>query len=660
MSEKEKQNMEITILRRKRFYAFFMPTKISVCDKEGKQICQKRIWNGRTVNLQLPKQDYIVTFYNKILLSRNISTSVTIKGSVMEKSRIELEITHVHLLAGMIPLLPMLTPTFDYRATVMYNERLSMIHREKREKLSLLALPFLLMSLLCVGVIYSIWVDQPFAFDKVEIQQWALEGTDAYTKYTYELLGEMLGKALTIPILLLLCVLFYFLYRKINRYRQKRIYREADENAPAIIYLRSFKDDKLTAKEVDSFLRPGVSEEEALVSVLDDIAPVLGVGRPNEKYLPDGASCIVITDAQWREKVAELAQKAELVALRLGSTDGVLWELQYCLENLDLEKLLLILPNSRSASRPDDILDVLRQQGINLEGIYTGKRGRKGSIWGVLYFDGNNQPVCRSLQMPRWLPSLTPLEDKMRNALSGILARFGIKTQKRKSGPIIAIFCVMLLVFSIIISANTYLSFKIFEHDRFPHDLIEAAGEMDGVEEVIADWSDKASANYLFFLSLNGLAYQEEERIKMYYDWETGLMNRINSREFELLHESYDRYSIRMLTLMKKYCSEEGYQTYISFMTECVELFEHKKGEQPEFADGFEERALKAREKILPMIENIPLYGKDNRTWQEELEYERQFREVLQKLGNKGYDIMPEIYQELEQIRVAIYEEMVK
>lgn len=195
----------------------------------------------------------------------------------------------------------------------------------------------------------------------------------------------MLGKALTIPILLLLCVLFYFLYRKINRYRQKRIYREADENAPAILYLRSFKDDKLTAKEVDSFLRPGVSEEEALVSVLDDIAPVLGVGRPNEKYLPDGASCIVITDAQWREKVAELAQKAELVALRLGSTDGVLWELQYCLENLDLEKLLLILPNSRSASRPDDILDVLRQQGINLEGIYTGKRGRKGSIWGVLF-----------------------------------------------------------------------------------------------------------------------------------------------------------------------------------------------------------------------------------------------------------------------------------
>lgn len=650
--------MEMTITRRRQLYGFTMPTKISVCDKEGRLICKRRIWNGRTINLQLSKQDYIVTFYNKILMSRNTSVSVTVQGSVAEKVWIGIEITHIHLLAMVIPFLPMLTPSFDYRAIVMYDERKAMAFKGKKEKLSLLSLPFLMMSLLCVVLIWYAWSVQLFASDWIEGGQWALEGTDAYTKYTYELFGEMFAGVLAMPVFILFFALFYILYRKINYRRKRGLHKEADADAPVILYLRSFKDDELTAKEVNSFLRPGVSEEEALVTVLDDIAPVLGVGRPNEKYLPDGAACFVITDAQWQEKVAELAQKAELVVLRLGSTAGVLWELQYCLENLDLKKLLLILPNSKSASRPEDILEVLEQRGINLNGDYTGKRRGKGSIWGVLYFDDYNQPVCQPLRLPRLLSGLVPLEDKMREALSGILARFGIKTKKRRSGVAAAFFCAVLLISNIMISGNMYFSFKLIEHDRFPHDLIEAAGEVDGVGEVIENWSDIDKANYLFILSLSGLMFQEEERVKMYYDWETELMNRMNSREYELLHESDGRYSIRMLTLMKKYCSQEGYQTYISFMVECAWLFKQKQGEQPQFMDGFEERVSKMMEELMPKVEAIPLYGKDNRTWQEELAYERQFRAMLQEYGNKGYDIMPEILLELDQTRMALYEEM--
>lgn len=652
--------MEVTITRRKQFYGFAMPTMISVCDKEGKIVCKKRISSGKTVKLQLPNQDYIITFYNKILMSRNISTSVTVKCSVADKVWIEIEITHIHLLAMVIPFLPMLTSSFDYRAMVMYGGKLPMAHREKREKLSLLALPFLLLSFLCMVLIISLWSTQWFVSDEVEIQQWALEGTDAYTKYTVELLGEMVGGALAAPICILFLALFYLLFRKINRRRQRGFHREVDENTPAILYLRSFKDDKYTAKEVESFLRPGISEEEALVSVLDDIAPVLGVGRPNEKYLPDGAACIVITDAEWQGKVAELAQKAELVVLRLGSTEGVLWEMQYCLENLDLKKLLFILPNSRSSSRPDDILEALKQRGINLDGIYTGKRGGKGSIWGVLYFDDNEQPVCRPLRMPRMVSWLISLEDKMKEALSGILTRYGLKPKRHRSGAAAALFCGILLIISVITVGNAYLSFKLIEHDRFPHDLIQAVEDMDGVQEVIGGWDAKNKANYLFFLFFNGLMFQEEEGMKMYYVWETELMNRMDSREYELLMESYDTYPIRFLTLMKKYCSEEGYDTYISFLTECITLFEQKQGQEPEYTDGFEERALKATEALQPMVETIPLHGKDNWTWEEELTYERQFRAMLLELGDKGYDIMPEIMIELAQTGMALYEEMVK
>lgn len=652
--------MEMTIMRRKQFFGFAMPTKISIYDKEGKLVCKRRIWSGRTVKIQLQKQDYIVTFSNKILMSRNISTSVTIQGSAADKVWIELEIAHIHLLAMVIPFLAMIAPLFDYRAIVMYDGKLPVSHREKRQRISLLALPFLLMSLLCLMMTISVLVSQLFVSDPVEIQQWELEGTDAYTKYTYNLLGQMMGGAFVFPILIVLIALFYLLYRKINSHQQRGRRREADENAPAIIYLRSFQDDRLTAKEVDLFLRPGVSEEEALVSVLDDIAPVLGVGRPNEKYLPDGAACIVVTDERWHEKVAELAQKAELAVLRLGSTEGVLWELQYCLENLDLKKLLLILPNSRSAFRPDDILVTLRQRGIDLEGVYTGKRGSKGSIWGVLYFDDNRQPVCRPLRMTRGISRLMPLEDRMKEALSGILSRFGLKTKKRRSSAAAALFCVAALVLSVSVLGNAYFSFKLIEHDRFPHDLIESVEEMEDVEKVIAKWDGKDQADYLFWLFINGLMYQEEERIKLYYVWETELMNRMNSREYELLMESYDAYSIRLLTLMKKYFSDEEYDACIAFMTECIALCKQKQEEQPEYGEGFEERAQEATKELQPMVETIALHKKNDKTWEEALTYERQFRALLLTLGDEGYDIMPEIIIELSQTGMEWYEECAK
>ena len=95
-------------------------------------------------------------------------------------------------------------------------------------------------------------------------------------------------------------------------------------------------------------------------------------------------------------------------------------------------------------------------------------------------------------------------------------------------------------------------------------------------------------------------------------------------------------------------------------MTECIALFEQRRGEEPEYKDGFEERTLKAAEAMQPMVETIPLHAKDNWTWEEELTYERQFREMLLELGDKGYDIMPEIIRELAQTGLAIYEENVK
>lgn len=645
--------LNIQIVRRWQFYGCLMPIAITVAGREGNAVCRRRITSFKPVTLQLPKQDYIITFSNKIPFSRTISAAVSVNGAAADEARIDLEIAHINALSMFVPLLWLLTPAFDYRTTLSYQGLSPIAKPEKRDRISPLSLPFLLLFLFFLFLTISMWIQQ-FAFSSPpEIEVWALEGTDAYTKYTYELLGGIMGYIAILPLFILLTVLSFLLFRKVNRWRQRGRKRSADENAPAILYLRSFEDDRITAKEVNAILRPGVSEEEALVSVLDDIAPVLSVGRPNEKYLPDGAACIVITDAEWHEKVAALARKAKLVVLRPGSTEGVLWELKYCLENLDWKKLLLVLPKDRTPSDLREIKSILTQYGIDADSLFARKKKKtKGSILNFLYFDDMGQPVCVPLQMSRIESWFTPLEDKIKEALGAVSARFGIKTKKRRPWIWITLFCAFNILATATAAVGSYLTFKTIEHGRFPHDLITAGQEIQEVAETIDGLTSKTQADFLFFVSLTGLLLQDDDSITAFYTWETELMNKINSREYELLTESASGYPTRYLTLAKKYCTDAEYDAFIAYLQQCIALGWAKGDALPQ-TDAFDEET---QEILLSKLESLPLYRKQNPTREEQLALERQFRAVVLDMQADGYDMAPLMRAGFAQTGLEIYQ----
>lgn len=645
----------INIIRKKQFYSFFMPITIKVFDKESNLICRKHIVSWKAVRMQLPKQDYIITFSNKMLFARTVSSSVIVNGAIADEVQIDIEICHIHWLYIAIPLLGLLTPLFDYRISTIYQGQNPEIQKRRRRKVKLLSLPFLLLELFSLFEIISIWTNQLY-LPNIEIEQWALEGTDAYTMYTVELLANITSSVLILPILTLLLMLSMVLFRNINRQKYPDEKKPVNENAPAILYLRPFGDDKLTAKEINRFLRPGVSEEEALVSVLDDIAPVLCIGRPSKKYLPDGAARITIPNDTWKERVAELVQKAELVVLRLGKSDGVLLELQYCLENLDLRKLVLILPNFKSISDWNRVQDILKCQGItDTHLLKVKKRRNKGSIWGFLYFDECGQTIYRPLKISRMEAWIVPLEDKIKNALGGVSAKFGLKAEKRNSRPWIIGACAFYTVFIVIMLLNAYVTFKGIEHGRFPKDLIIAGQQIENVGETIEGWSNKMQTDYLFFLFLDGLMFQDEDSILTFYTLESELMNYINSREYELLMENAEGYPTRYLTLLKKYCTDEGYEVFINYFTQCIELSQSKQGERPQV------RILdrNARIALHTALKEIPLYAEENLSPEEQLSVERQIRAAVLELQADGYNMVPLMRSEFAETGSELYQAVV-
>lgn len=122
---------------------------------------------------------------------------------------------------------------------------------------------------------------------------------------------------------------------------------------PPILYLRSFKDDDAAIDLPKPLLThdffvftPNPRAEEMLVG-LNDIGPLVAIGRPGEDLPETGAFRLYVSDAEWKAKVRELMERCRFVLL-LGktTTGGVHWEIGEATANLRPDQLLFFFPRS--------------------------------------------------------------------------------------------------------------------------------------------------------------------------------------------------------------------------------------------------------------------------------------------------------------------------
>ncbi len=128
-------------------------------------------------------------------------------------------------------------------------------------------------------------------------------------------------------------------------FHAKRILRDA---RPPVLYLRSFKDDKLAAHSasmalINQLLGPATVEEQ-LAKAMGELGPFLAIGKPKEELPELGAARIYVSNAEWQARVGDLMGRAALVVLRVGDTAGFWWEVERALRSLKPEQLLFLLP----------------------------------------------------------------------------------------------------------------------------------------------------------------------------------------------------------------------------------------------------------------------------------------------------------------------------
>jgi hypothetical protein len=152
------------------------------------------------------------------------------------------------------------------------------------------------------------------------------------------------------------------------RRRDKRLGAEtADEildsdKRPPILYLRAFDTDRST-----------LWYERRVRGALRKLGPLVAVGRPDDRR-PLGHASRAYPRSDWKRFVLDLAKRAQLVVVRIGTAPNLCWELEQLVARESPEKLVLCLPKHPLISYR--ALRALFDEARTPKGQYAAFKGR--------------------------------------------------------------------------------------------------------------------------------------------------------------------------------------------------------------------------------------------------------------------------------------------
>jgi hypothetical protein len=260
---------------------------------------------------------------------------------------------------------------------------------------------------------------------------------------------------------------------------------KSNDTRPPVVYLRSFKDDQKASMVtpmggLTAIFPTYVTEEEQIATAINRIGPFLAIGQPGEpildlrdiqnnasltdkqkkraetlrrlrlatqmgpliflmprdKVLPDlGAARAYVGDDEWQDKVKDLLSQAQLVVLRAGETDNLLWEVETVARNVKPEKIIFLLPFSNKKSYYN-----FRQKVSPIFPKPFPERYRTslgmifGSVKGILYFAPDWTPRIVTLGNPFFLfdSFFMPVVPRLHAALQPVYAQVGMQYKENR------------------------------------------------------------------------------------------------------------------------------------------------------------------------------------------------------------------------------------
>ncbi len=168
-----------------------------------------------------------------------------------------------------------------------------------------------------------------------------------------------------------------------------------------VLYLRSFEDDWLDQVLVTSNLLDLSTKEENLKKVCRVYGKMVAIGDPKDVHSVLGAERIYLPpqakEPDWQTVILHWIHESELILLKVGTTDGFLWELSTVLNTANREKVLLLMPKDqdkykKSAAYIEEMTSLKLPKFVNrLTAI--------SEYQSIIYFSGHNSLHC---YYPRW------------------------------------------------------------------------------------------------------------------------------------------------------------------------------------------------------------------------------------------------------------------
>lgn len=419
--------------------------------------------------------------------------------------------------------------------------------------------------LLIIGYFFAIGYSLMFIgmIDKMEIPI-VLPNTVSYEKAKIELIVQDIGIIILIIFLFLLGFYLNSLYHRLSL-KKKDTKKKEDVNSPFVLYLRSFVDDTTTKKGVSSFI-DNRTEEEIVIDVFSDIAPVYAIGDPKDKKMPHGASRIYVSDEEWQSTVYELALKAELVLLRLGKTDSFWWEVEMVISNIPLNKIIFIVPYSDTFDNVAVLYKILIKHNIDIQnlGIHIDKKVR-GSISSLVYFDCMNNSYTTTLEIRRFTGLFLSYDIILRKALSGLRARYGLSPCTKMSIAKARVLQTLIILYVLFIGfSNTFVDMTSLKY-QLPYEFLKRCTDNPVyVQEHSANINGTNLTRCLLEATYGRFLLNDEEFLYLYM---IELQSITKMKHDEVIHLCDEPWN--SLLMVKKYI-KESYNTYLSYMVKAA------------------------------------------------------------------------------------------
>src|SRR5262249_34683742 len=99
------------------------------------------------------------------------------------------------------------------------------------------------------------------------------------------------------------------------------------------------------------FMAPVRFDEYFRAAVTSSAGPFVALGNPEDYIPPEGASRLYAKDSDWKERLDALARRALWIVVEIGSSDHLSWEFEHLPREGLQQKLFIITPPAREASR---------------------------------------------------------------------------------------------------------------------------------------------------------------------------------------------------------------------------------------------------------------------------------------------------------------------